>query len=477
MLFNNYLFNYILIVLLLFSNILDARNNEKLSPNIVLVFVDDMGWGDFSCFGNKDVQTPNVDALSEEGIRFHNFYVNAPICSPSRVAISTGQYPQKWGITSYLAHRHENKERGLKNWLDPKAPQLARFLKKSGYKTGHFGKWHLGGQRDVDDAPLISAYGFDESLTNFEGIGAKLLPLIEKVLKNGQIEKGRIWEDATRLGNPVQWQLRCEITGGFVDRAITFINQSKEQNKPFYINLWPDDPHAPFYPSVKNWADTKTGLYRAVLKEMDQQLGSLFDHIKNDPKLRENTIILVCSDNGPEYKCGSGGPFKGLKSTLYEAGIRSPLVVWAPGLMRKEVLGTINRDSLFCAMDLVPTLMEISGIPSPKNIAFNGESMPEVLLGSSEASRSKAIFFRRPPDRKDFRNMKDLPDLAMRHEQWKFMCDYDGSRPFLFNLSDDPGETVNLAHERPQQVSSWTKAILNWNKSLPKDAGDPNFVD
>ena len=136
-------------------------------PNIVLVFIDDMGWGDFSSFGNDDAATPNIDRLASEGIRFEQFYVNSPICSPSRVAISTGQYPQRWRITSYLNNRKSNDERGMAQWLDPQAPMLARSLNQAGYATGHFGKWHMGGQRDVNDAPPITDYGFDASLTTF----------------------------------------------------------------------------------------------------------------------------------------------------------------------------------------------------------------------------------------------------------------------------------------------------------------------
>ena len=139
----------------------------KPRPNIVVVFIDDMGWGDLSCFGNKAVETQNIDRLAAEGIRFEQFYVNSPICSPSRVAISTGQYPHRWRITSYLSNRQHNEARGVAQWLDPKAPMLARMLHDSGYATGHFGKWHMGGQRDVGEAPLISEYGFDASLTNF----------------------------------------------------------------------------------------------------------------------------------------------------------------------------------------------------------------------------------------------------------------------------------------------------------------------
>ena len=173
-------------------------------PNVVLVFIDDMGWGDFSCFGNTAAKTPKIDRLAKEGVRFEQFYVNSPICSPSRTAISTGQYPQRWRITSYLNNRKSNEKRGMAQWLDPKAPMLARSLQQAGYATGHFGKWHMGGQRDVNDAPPISAYGFDASLTNFEGMGPKLLPL---TMKPGAAKPGRIWEKAEILGEGVRSSL------------------------------------------------------------------------------------------------------------------------------------------------------------------------------------------------------------------------------------------------------------------------------
>ena len=260
-------------------------------PNIVMVFIDDLGWGDFSCFGNQDASTPNIDRLAAEGIRFGQFYVNAPICSPSRCALTTGQYPQRWRITSFLNHRADNERRGVAQWLDPKAPTLARLLQADGYATGHFGKWHLGGQRDVDDAPPITAYGFDESLTNFEGMGAKLLPL---TLKPGDARPGRIWADAERLGGPVVWMPRSEITGGFVSAAIPFIQRATAAGKPFYINIWPDDVHSPFWPPVTQWGDgSKRRLYLSVLEEMDRQLGRLFDHIRDKPALRDQTLARL----------------------------------------------------------------------------------------------------------------------------------------------------------------------------------------
>ncbi|HUP80017.1 MAG TPA: sulfatase-like hydrolase/transferase, partial [Pirellula sp.] len=206
---------------------------DAIGPNIVMVFIDDMGWGDFSCFGNTEAQTPNVDRLAAEGIRFSQFYVNSPICSPSRCALTTGQYPHRWKITSFLNNRADNERRGIANWLDSSAPTLARILRQNGYATGHFGKWHLGGQRDVADAPAISDYGFDESLTNFEGMGAKLLPL---TMKPGEEKPGQIWADAVRLGEPVTWMQRSKITSGFVDAAITFVDKAAASGKPFYVN-------------------------------------------------------------------------------------------------------------------------------------------------------------------------------------------------------------------------------------------------
>ena len=168
-------------------------------PNIVVVFIDDMGWSDLTCFGNREAATPHIDRLAAEGIRFTEFYVNAPICSPSRVALTTGQYPHRWRITSFLADRSGNDRRGMAQWLDPAAPTLPRILHEAGYATGHFGKWHMGGQRDVADAPPINAYGFDHSLTNFEGMGPKLLPL---TLRPGENSPGRIWAGAERLNQP-----------------------------------------------------------------------------------------------------------------------------------------------------------------------------------------------------------------------------------------------------------------------------------
>ena len=200
-------------------------------PNVILVFIDDMGWGDLTCFGNNEVKTQNIDRLAKEGIRFEQFYVNSPICSPSRVAISTGQYPQRWKITSYLNNRQNNLDRGMAQWLDPRAPMLARELQKAGYATGHFGKWHMGGQRDVGDAPLITEYGFDQSLTNFEGLGPRVLPL-KDAYDGKPPKKHALGSDKLGRGE-ITWQDRSLVTESFTQAAMTFIRDADAAGKPF----------------------------------------------------------------------------------------------------------------------------------------------------------------------------------------------------------------------------------------------------
>lgn len=423
-----------------------------------------MGWADFSSFGNTDVATPNVDRMAAEGIAFESFYVNSPICSPSRVAISTGTYPQRWKISSYLAERARNKSRGMADWLDPKAPMLARSLKQAGYATGHFGKWHMGGQRDVNDAPAIIEYGFDESLTNFEGMGAKLLPTTTN--KDGK--KGKLWRNAVRLGKPVTWMERSEITTGFIDAAIAFMKKAQAEGKPFYVNIWPDDVHSPFWPSYERIKKTnnKRELYLAVLEEMDKQFAQLFDFIRNDETLRDNTMILICSDNGPEPDAGRAGVLKGFKTHLYEGGIRSSLIVWAPGLMSKSAIGTRNKESVFSAIDLTPSLLKMTGAQPPVDANYDGEELLDVLLGRSNASRKSPIYFSRPPDRKDYYGFKNLPDLAVRHDKWKLLCDYDGSRPELYDLSADPGESNNLVDTQPDIAKDLVTKVVNWHKTM-----------
>ena len=459
----------LLFCVLIFSFAELATGQEK-HPNVILVFIDDMGWGDFSCFGNEDANTPHIDRLAEEGIAFDQFYVNSPICSPSRVAISTGQYPQKWKITSYLNNRKSNANRGAADWLDPEAPMLAGILQDAGYATGHFGKWHMGGQRDVHEAPLITEYGFDESVTNFEGLGARVLPL---KYSPGAAKPVMHNLGSDNLGHgPVIWHDRAFVTEKFVEAATVFARFAHKQGRPFYLNLWPDDVHTPMHPPLDQWGDgSDRHLYCRVLEEMDRQLAPLFTLVRDNPELRQNTLILICSDNGPEVGFGSAGHLRGHKATLYEGGIRSSLVAWGPGLMEEKAQGTRNAKSIFSAIDLVPSILDIAGVDPGDEVSFDGENLSRVLLGENQESQKAPLFFRRPPDRATFRHYTDLPDFAVRSGKWKLYTDYDGKNPELYDLESDPSEKNSVSEKHEEVVSQLTSEVLKWNQALPQDKG------
>ena len=261
-------------------------------PNIVFIFVDDMGYGDLSVTGNTDVKTVHIDRLAEEGIRFTQFYVNSPICSPSRVAVTTGQYPARHLINSYLNNRGRNRERGMRDFLDPEAPAIARAFREAGYATAHFGKWHMGGGRDVGDAPLPQAYGFDESLASFEGLGDRILP------------PGRLSEMSAKLGRGEITRVpKYEQTRIYVDRSIDFVRRNKDRS--FYLHLWLNDVHDAHVPReemlakyVRFKANPYVQRFYAVLDEMDRHIGRLIQTV-DKLGLAETTLIVLTSDNGP----------------------------------------------------------------------------------------------------------------------------------------------------------------------------------
>lgn len=448
-------------------------------PNIVSILIDDMGWSDLSCFGNAEVTTPNIDRLAAEGIRFTQFYVNSPICSPSRTALTTGHYPARHRITSFLANRQMNQARGMAQWLDAEAPTLARMLSGVGYASGHFGKWHMGGQRDVGEAPLITEYGFQASLTNFEGLGPRVLPLCD-AYDGKPPHKHDLGSEKLGRG-PIRWADRSIVTAEFVDEAVRFIDEAAAADKPFFVNLWPDDVHSPFFPPESLRTDeAKRALYLAVLHAMDAQFGKLLDRIRGDAKLRDNTLVLLCSDNGPEPGAGKANPLRGTKGQLYEGGIRSPLIVWGPGWLSSQAIGTTNDTTVLSAVDLVESLRSLAQAEPPKDYVADGEDLLAALLGISAGPRSTPLFWRRPPDRATLgttnpavakkRRARDLPDLAIRDGHWKLLCDLDGSGEELYNLQDDAGESTNLAKANPRLVNRLKKQVLAWNQQLPEDA-------
>ncbi len=449
-----------------------SRSLAADRPNIIFLLVDDAGFGDFPNYRDTHQRTPNIDRLTSEGLRFTQFYVNSPICSPSRAAFTTGQFPARVGITSYISANRDNYRRGMRDWLALDVPTIPTALHRAGYATGHFGKWHLGGGRDVGNAPLITDYGFDESLTQFEGLGDRVLPLMNAYDGKTPIRNG-LCTASEKLGRGnITWLDRDKVTDAFIDRAIEFIEENKATGKPFYVNVWPDDVHTPLFPPAALRDDgTKRQLYLGVLENMDAAFGRLFDFIRSDLKLSKNTLIIVSSDNGPEPGAGVAGELTGHKTELYEGGIREPLIMWGPDLLAASSIGSTNDESYFSAVDMAASLLAIAEAKLPADAGVDGEQLGATLLGHESSNRQAPLYWVRPPDRPGEAG-RDLPDLAVRDGKWKLLTNFDGTNTELYDLESDEGEQDNRVANEPAIAESLKRQLLAWYETIPKFGAD-----
>lgn len=421
-------------------------------PHIMFIFVDDFGWADASCFGGK-VPTPNIDKLAGQGTQFRQFYVASPICSPSRCGVITGQFPARWKITSYLQTKAGNRECEQADYLDPQAPSLPRAFKEAGYATAHIGKWHLGGGRDVTEAPKFAAYGYDLGLGTYESpepaaaLGSKTTP----------------WENKREP----QQVPRHERTRWMVDESLKFLQQHPSQ--PCFINLWLDDMHTPYRPNEGKDERALPAKYGEVLTQMDTQIGRLL------AALPSNTLTLLCGDNGPEPsfdKTRTGG-LRGMKWSLYEGGIRTPLIVSWPGIVPA---GAVDEITVVSSVDFMPTLCALAGIQPPAT-DFDGENFSSSFKGEKR-QRQKPLFWeygRKPGDAGKVKggfpypkepNAKS-PNLAIRDGDWKLLINADGTQAELYNLAQDPNEITNRAADETGITARLKSTVSDWRKSLP----------
>ncbi|HEY2414273.1 MAG TPA: sulfatase-like hydrolase/transferase [Pirellulaceae bacterium] len=422
---------------------------ESGKPNIVFIFADDWGWGDLSCHGHPWLKTPNLDRLASEGIDFQQFNVLNPVCSPSRCAAVTGHFPARYSIHQHFAAPAQNLERNMPDWLDPKAPTIARFLQQAGYRTGHFGKWHLT-SRNIHGAPTPEAYGFDE-FSIFNG-GAEL-------------------PSADLHATP--------------DNAVKFIRANKD--RPFFVNVWLHESHLPHVPvkeSLEKWQelDEQKRVYAAVITDGDNAVGRVLDALKATG-VEQNTIVLFSSDNGPEstgnmpeqnlrdtdvgsvgfggyYSVGSTSGLRGRKRSLFEGGVRVPFIVRWPG---HTPAGAKNDSTVFTAVDLLPTLCAAAGVKLPLAYHGDGENLLAALNGQP-AVRTRPIFWQ-------WQGKMAEPDwwprLAVREGEWKLALTDDAKRVELHRLNADRGESADAAPDHPDIVNRLTKLVLDWKITLP----------
>jgi arylsulfatase A-like enzyme len=426
-------------------------------PNVVVVLVDDFGWGDPACYGNTMAKTPNMDRLAKEGIRFTQGYVASPICSPSRCGLITGQFPARWKITSFLQTKVGNKACEMADFLDPKAPSLPRVLKEAGYATAHVGKWHLGGGRDVTDAPRFATYGYDVGLGTYESpepaapLGLKTTP----------------WGPQDKL-EPQQVP-RHERSKWMVDQTLAFLK--KNAGKPCFVNLWLDDTHTPFVPSeaqiqvvrLEGEPEQKTR-YRAVLVALDEQIGRLLDGLKGT-----NTLVLFLGDNGASQPLARErvGGLRGQKLSLYEGGVRVPFVAWWPDKVKR---GVVNEKTVIASVDLLPTLAALCGAKPPADYRSDGVDMSKAILGESPV-RDRPLFWEYGRNDTSFAFPKGeghrSPNVAVRDGDWKLLVNADGTGAELYDLASDRNEKKNLVTDKSDVAKRLTEAALAWRKSLP----------
>jgi arylsulfatase A-like enzyme len=464
-----------------------AAVRAAVAPNIVVINIDDMGYADLAPYNTGTIQadTPTAARLATEGLRFDNFHVNSPICSASRAALLTGQYGSRWGINSFLDSRANNRLRDSRDFLSLQAPVIARTLQQSGYATANVGKWHLGGGRDVgyNIAPLITQYGFDQSLTQFEGLGDRVLyqnPNGVGLEGLSQASKNL----GTRNGQDTLYEIQRDMSSQFyVDRAIQFVQQTKQANpsKPFFMNLAFDDVHTPYdpkpdllqkyqqrYPSL----DPSVQQYLAVMENLDTQIGRLVDAI-DSAGLGNQTLLLLTSDNGAaglNSNNGSVGGLRGQKGSLYEGGLKEPLIARWTGRIAP---GGVNNQTLITAMDFFPSLAALAGLPASVSASSDGQDLSSALVGDTAPTRSGTVYFdygRNSNEAGPGPNSPDhSPNLALRDGDWKLLINGDGTKPELYNLATDPGESTNLVSQKAQsgRVYRMAQQTLQMRYQMP----------
>jgi len=442
--------------------------DQPAKPNIVFILADDLGWSELGCYGNTYNETPNLDKLARQGMKFTQAYAAAPVCSPYRAAFLTGQYPARVGITDYM------------RWTSDPLPRdhitLAEMFQQAGYKTGLVGKWHLTGYKDKGASDEIhpTEHGFDEEILWGRKKGEEF--------KGWYNDKNEYLTD--RLGK----------------EAVQFIDRHK--NEPFFLFLSHYAPHTYLMGKGhlvnKYMLKKKTGRYQwenyanntmrvwkeryvstqmaAMLETLDESVGMVLEKL-DQLGLAKNTIVIFTSDNGGEEFVTSNYPLRAGKSTLYEGGIREPLIVRWPGVVPENVVSNVPTSNY----DFYPTLLEVAGITPDPRQKLDGISILATFKNPSQGIARNTFYWHYPLEKKHF--LGGRSSGAIRHSDWKLIEYFDTGKIELYNLAEDIGEKNNLAEQNPDKKNEIYSMLVDWrNKNgFTIDSNctnyDPNIRD
>ncbi len=446
--------------LLLFA--LGPWPSATAQPNVIFIYADDLGFGDLACHGHPRIQTPNLDRMAREGTDFWSFTVVNPVCTPSRTGIVTGQFPSRWGVHQHFASHEQNAARNMPDWLDPKAPLLPRVLKQAGYKTAHFGKWHLSGG-GIADAPLPEVYGYDDAAV-WTGPGRHVFEGTDYKLMTG--------EGAAHDKQSASW-----ISVAATDHALNFIRDAK--GTPFYLNLWLHETHhlvSATEEDKKPYSDVAEPhrTYYGAVTRADRQVGRVLD-LLDELGLADNTLVMFSSDNGPEnshtepgqkfyHSQGSTGGLRGRKRSLLMGGVNVPFLARWPGVV---AAGRVDKETALAGVDVFPTVLAATGVKAPEDYVSDGENMLAAFKGENQA-RSKPVFWWWQGNH----GGDDWPAFAMREGSRVLILDETKERVELYDVVADRFQTKDLAAQEPERVKSMSSAITAWFDTLPK-AVDP----
>lgn len=445
----------------------DLIEEGKRKPNFVIIFTDDQGYGDLSCYGADHVSTPRIDQMAAEGARLTSFYVAAPVCTPSRAGLMTGCYPKRIGMAT--GDKFGVLLAGDRKGLNPEEITIAEVLKTAGYRTGMFGKWHLGDQPEF----LPTRQGFDE----FFG-----LPYSHDIHPFHPRQSHYKFPPLPLLEGEEVIELEPNadfLTKRFTERAVSFIERHKDE--PFFLYVPHAIPHAPLHVSppfmegVKdNVVDklkaedgnidyrTRDQLFRQAIGEIDWSVGQILDALEANG-LDENTFVIFTSDNGPPKRTvfASAGPLRGNKGTTLEGGMREPTVVRWPG----KIPAGQDNDKLMTALDLLPTFARLGGAEVPSDRVIDGKDIWPTLSGDAETPH-EAFFYHGGNQLK-----------AVRSGNWKLHINKNGKPLQLYDLGNDIAEKTNLIEANPEVVKKLNGMLKTFAKDIKENSRPAAFVE